>query len=373
MAPSRNNTFRKLTRLVNFTFFSILVTLYSHPLWAQENLSFGRFSSRAIFNQASVNCPAPLVILVPGSGANGPEEMIPANLTGNGKDQGLFNSFASAINKSGHVGTLAIGKPGVNFFKSWQSQDLFYDKNLYVNLSWQDLILNLADAVEFAASLPCVDPSQIILLGHSEGTQVATDFTTQFFTKVKTLIYVGFSGESLQTTLDWQLFQRPLDSWLVPDVDTNRDGLISKTEVKDWPEFQWDWKPGQNQLSFLEIEADLRANVDLQKFYQAASQSKLWQGVFNRTPIYEEAANLKQNIYAFTGDLDVQTRPQEALKLKDFCSQKQKANCEVTLVPGLGHGMSPPSGPRKQKFLDATLGPVDQSFLQILEELAPQL
>ncbi len=207
---------------------------------AQVKTTFGRFNSRAIFTQSdSAICPMPLVILIPGSGANGPEEMAPASAIGDNKDHSIFDSFSKGLVK-GHVGTLAAGKPGVDFFKSWEHQDRFYDENLYRGLGWQDLINNLGDAVEYAKSLPCVNANKIIILGHSQGTDVAVDYAHQKPQSVKGLILVGFSGENIATTLDWQFFRRPIDSWLELDVDANHDGQISREEASAWPQLSWD-------------------------------------------------------------------------------------------------------------------------------------
>jgi pimeloyl-ACP methyl ester carboxylesterase len=336
-----------------------------------QQLTFGRYHSRAIFHQGS-KCFAPLVVLVPGSGANGPEEMAPGAITGDGKDDSIFGPFSEGLRRGG-VGTLAIGKPGVEFFSSWETAKIFYDASLYENLSWRDLLDNLDDAVAFAKTLPCVDPRRIILLGHSEGTQLVVDFASEHPDAAVALILVGFSGESLATTLDWQLFRRPIDSWLKPDVDLNHDGFISVDEAKGWPEFRWDWKDEHDKVAFSEIEKVLRASAALEAEYQKASTAKIWSGVFHRAPIYSKAAGLKQSLYVFTGTLDVQTRPEEALRMGEACAMKHKTNCEVHLVPGLGHAMSLPKAPRKQKWLDGTLGPVDESFLDVLAKVAAKL
>lgn len=338
---------------------------------AQQKITFGRFSSRAIYTRADV-CPAPLVILVPGSGANGPEEMMPASITGDGKDHSIFGSFSAGL-QAGHVATLAIGKPGIEFFKSWDPKDRFYDSALYQGLGWQDLINNLSDAVEYAKALPCIDAKRITVLGHSEGTQVAVDFANQRPSAVTNLILVGFSGESLATTADWQFYRRPIDAWLKPDVDQDHDGFISQEEAKAWPEFSWNWKSGQDKVSFNEIENELRSDVDLKTQFQKLTTAKIWLGVFNRDPIYKEAASLSQNIFVFTGEVDVQTRPEEALRLQAECMSQKKSNCEVTIVPGLGHAMSLPKGPRRQKMIDSTLGPVESSFLNLLTATALRL
>lgn len=323
----------------------IISMFFPFVSFAQQPLSFGRFQSRAIFSQSTdAKCHAPLVIMVPGSGAQGPEEMMPAALSGDGKDHAVFGAFSGALLKGG-AGTLAIGKPGVDFHKSWDR--LFYDQILYVNLGWQDLIDNLGDAVEFAKTLPCVDVSRIYVLGHSEGTQVAVDFVSQFPKAIKGLIFIGFAGESLATTLDWQLFRRPIDTWLAPDVDGNHDGIISKAEASQWPGINL--PPDQESVTLAQIEKSNRSNPDLQKLYHQGAAAKLWSGVFNRPSLYGLAAALKQDLYVFTGSEDVRTRPEEAKQLGEACAQRNKLNCFVQIVPGLSHAMSLPRGPRKQK------------------------
>jgi pimeloyl-ACP methyl ester carboxylesterase len=360
------------TRMAFFT--SACALLLSPTVgFAQQKITFGRFNSRAIFTQANAGvCPSPLVVLVPGSGANGPEEMMPATLTGNGKDYSIFGAFSESLNRS-NVATLAIGKPGIDFFKSWDPKDHFYDSAMYKELGWGNLVDNLHDAVDYAKTLPCIDTSRIAVLGHSEGTQVAVDFASQNPSAVNALILVGYSGENLATTVDWQFFRRPIDSWLKPDVDLNDDGFISREEAKVWPEFIWDWKQGQEKVSFVEIENGLRNDVESKKQAEKLKTAKIWQGVFNRKPIYRETASLSQRLLVFTGELDVQTRPEEALALQAECVNQKKSNCEVTIVPGLGHAMSQPKEPRKQKFLDMTLGPVDDYFLNLLTVTALSL
>lgn len=371
-----NSTNSKTSRDFSLNLFFISKILFSIAFvlpalsFGEEKLTFGRFNSRAIFE--SVNdekCFSPIVILVPGSGAHGPEEMMPGLITGDGNDHSIFASFSKGL-RQGHVNTLAIGKPGVEFFTSWDSTKKFYDKELYQNLVWQDLINNLKDAVDFAKTLPCVDSNKIIILGHSEGTQVAVDFANQYPEDLDGLILVGFSGENLATVIDWQLFRRPIDAWLAPDVDIDHDAFISKDETKPWPEFVWNWLPNQEKVSLAEIESVQRADATLKQEYQKLSNVKLWKEVFHRPAIYPLAAGLRHNLFVYTGAIDVQTRPEEALKLKDECVALQKRNCVVKLLPGLGHGMSAPKQPRGQKLLDMTLGPVAESFMELLGETA---
>lgn len=299
---------------------------------------------------------------------------MPASLSGDGIDHSLFASFAKSLNQGG-VATLAIGKPGVDFFQAWDLQKWFYDRKQYDNTGWQDLVDNLHDAVEKAKTLPCVDPRRISILGHSEGTQVAIDFATRNPSLVKTLILVGFAGENLAETVDWQLFRRPIDLWIAPDADEDGNGKISRDEAKKWPEFRslWQWEDGVNEVSFAEMEKQLRANPNLQQQSAKLKASKVWEGVYHRPPIYEQAVRLSQTLLVFTGEADVRTRPQEAIKLGEVCAQAGKSNCKVNILPGLCHAMSLPREPRRQPYLDETLGPVSDNFARMLKEAAEDL
>lgn len=354
------------TLLISLVFF--IASALAKEGYKQELLVFGKFKSRAIYTHLkSKKCSAPLVILVPGSGVNGPEGVMPGAFTADGKDQKILSDFAKGL-QAAYVNTLAIGKPGVDFYSERKVQH--YNLKLYNSLSWQDLITNVHEALEFAKTLPCVDPNRISILGHSEGSQVVVDFVTMYPNSVKALILVGYAGEGLESIVDWQLFRRAIDTWLALDVDLNQDGFITKTEAKLWPDFVWKWKPKQNQVSFDEIEKTLRESHELEAEYKKLSNLKIWKGVFNRQPLYAQTAELSQDLYVYTGSDDVQVKPEFVINLKKACEHRKKKNCYTYIVPGLGHAMSPPKGHRKQRYLDSTLGPVDKSFLEILKKTA---
>lgn len=113
---------------------------------------------------------------------------------------------------------MAIGKPGVEFFSSWDPTTYFYDKALYANSEWTDLIDNVADAVAFVREQPSVDKGRIFLLGHSEGAHVAVDYAASD-PSLAGLILLGYSGENLKTIVDWQLFHRNIDLFVKTDLD----------------------------------------------------------------------------------------------------------------------------------------------------------
>ncbi|MBI4041041.1 MAG: hypothetical protein HY390_04135 [Deltaproteobacteria bacterium] len=194
-----------------FILFTLSI-IFIPSTYADEQFKIGKFQSRAIFRLAEnlkEGAVAPLIILIPGSGAQGPEEMMPSELTLDGKEHSLFLEFSTPFNKGG-VHTLTLGKPGVEFFSGWKPEKWFYDQTLYRQLHWQDLIDNVDEAVKFVMDLPKVDKNRIYLLGHSEGTQIAVDYAAHH-SGILGLILLGYSGEDMASILDWQLFRRERD------------------------------------------------------------------------------------------------------------------------------------------------------------------
>lgn len=343
---------------------------------ASNKFNIGKYQSRAIWNNAqgiNENSKAPVVILIPGSGPQGPEEMMPQNLTSDGKEHSLFEQFSSPFNKAG-IHTLALGKPGVEFFSSWEPTTWFYDKNLYINLHWKDLIDNIREAIAYVGTRKDVDHARIYLLGHSEGTQLSVDYASMD-TSVSGLILLGYSGDDLATTAYWQLFERDIDNFVIPSLDKDKDGFITIIEASEWPEFQWDWKSsGKDEISIEEIREFIKNDSPRQEMYDSIKKHPLYSdGIFERGNINHLTASLVQPIYVFTGELDQQTRPEEAMELEKVCLKLKKGNCAVTIVPGVGHGFSPPKVPRKHPMLDLTLGPVTETFQETLFSLGSNI
>jgi hypothetical protein len=352
--------------------FFLTATSLTHAAITETRATIGTYQSRAIIRQSSDNQKHATIIMIPGSGANGPEEEMPASLTLDNRDQSLFQEFSEPLNNAG-ANTIAIGKPGVDYFTGFIGAKWFYDQALYNSLTWQNLIDNVHAAVDFALTLPSTDPTRVYVLGHSEGTQVVVDYAATD-SRVKGIILLGYVGQDIATLVDWQLYHRPIEFFVTTDVDANKDGYVDKDEASHWPEFKWNWQPGQDRVSYKEIEAALRADPQLKAFYDKLANSPLYSsGIFHRGEINTKAAALKQDLYVFNGQLDMQAPAREALALKAACEQAQKANCNVSFVPAVGHAFSAPRPPRAQPVVDMTLGPVSPDFQATLRELAGRL
>lgn len=334
-----------------------------------ERVEIGKFKSRGLWTQSDELAPA--VLLIPGSGAHGPEEAIPGQLTTDGEDAYLFEQISEPFIEAGY-NVLSLGKPGVEFFSSFNGENLFYDMDMYRQLTWNDLIENVAEGVRFLRGQKNVKTEQIYLLGHSEGTQVAVDFGT-LNPEIAGYFLLGYSGESIKTTLEWQLFRRSIDYFIASDVDLNKDGFIDPKEAALWPEFQWDWRKGQDRISYAEIEEAYRQNPNILGILESTKSSPLYGGgVFNRKPLYDQTARLRGDIAILTGSLDLQTRPGESLRAGLACERALKGNYQVHILPKLQHGFSPPKGPRRHPLLDISVGPVGSSTLNLLKSIAVQ-
>lgn len=335
-------------------------TLVSTP----RRLQIGRFRARAILQCSPAAARgAVLAIVIPGTGGHGPEEAMPGTITRDGKETQLLTSFAQGLRDAGFH-TLQLGKPGIEYHTTWDMEKIAYDKDMFLNLHWKDLIENANEAIAFASSArPCA-ATTIVLVGHSEGTQRIADVAAQN-AAVRGLVFLGFHGHGFKDMVEWQAYRRPIELFVSTEVDSNHDGVITRDEADKWPkDFTYAWKAGERSVTLDAYAATLRANGDYTKAIDALAHSPLYaDGIWSRAPNFADVARLPIPLLAFTGDKDVMTPPSELKALKAACDTAGKRDCETHLVPGLGHGMSAPRGPRGQPLLDQTEGPVDPAFL----------
>ena len=336
---------------------------------APRRLELGRFRARGILQCApSSERGAPIAIVIPGSGAHGPEEAMPGAITRDGKETQLLTSFAEGLRDAGFH-TLQVGKPGIDFHTTWDLEKIAYDKALYLGLTWNDLIENANDAIAYVgAEHPC-GASTVVLVGHSEGTQRISDVAARN-PQVRGVVYLGFHGHSLHDMVAWQAYERPIALFVKSDVDADHDGVITREEGARWPtDFHYVWKEGETRVAIADYAAWVRGDTAIARAVEALSASPLYsKGVWNRAPIYDQVAALPIPILAFTGTLDVMTPPSEVEALADACHRAARKGCEIHLVPGLGHGMSGPKPPRGHPLLDQTEGPVDPDFLRFFTQ-----
>jgi pimeloyl-ACP methyl ester carboxylesterase len=352
-----------------------------------EKITIGLMKSRALWTPARAASAHkhPAILLLPGSGPSGPEEMMPAKLTEDGRPHSLFEGFAAPFVQS-DFNVLQLGKPGIEFFTRWNEDGnfdlatMYYDPKLYTNTPWIGLIDNAAAAVDFLRHQPSVDPKRIYILGHSEGTQVASDYAKRDPT-IAGYILLGYTGQNIHKVLEWQFIRRPIEHFVATDVDVNHDGLVTRAEAARWPPdgragglaFAYPWKPGQEQITYADIETVQRETLKIDEKLASVKAMALYKDVFDRPDLYGETAAIGAPLYIFTGAVDLQTVPTEAIALKRACDNVGKKNCYLKLIPGVGHGFSRPRAPRRHPLGDLTLGPVGSGLTTELTKLARRL
>lgn len=353
-------------------FLTSITFAQKHIKIESTKLNLEPYGSRVILNTINDGKSHPLVILIPGAGAQGPEEMVPAHLTKNSQDISLFSQLTEVFNRSG-INTISLGKPGVDFFSDWSDEKRFYNKNLYDLLKWQDLIENVKAAFNFSMHLTSVDKNRIYILGHSEGAQVAADFIFSDH-RPRGLILLSYFGSSVAKLTEWQLYRRKLENFIATDVDGNWDGVIDQHEDKRWEDFFWNWGEDKKYILLSEVQKAIKNNSDLIDYYDMLKNLPIYsKGVFNRSEIHFRLANLPHEIYVFNGDLDMQVPVTEAYKLMRACEKTKKQNCVVNILRGVGHGFSRPRPPRAHPFLDSTLGPIESDLLEKIKIFADNI
>ena len=143
--------------------------------------------------------------------------------------------------------------------------------------------------------------------------------------------------------------------------------------VLDDQEFNWPWKAGQERLTYADIEKYLRESTGIDALLKKGESSLLYEGVYTRPEMYPETAGIKAPLYVFTGALDLQTPVSEVENLRAACKRLGKKDCFIDILPGLGHGFSPPRGPRRHPLADLTVGPVSSSLTGKFDVLAKTL
>ena len=310
---------------------------------------------------------------------------MPGKLTEDSEPHSLFKQLTEPFAQEG-FNVLALGKPGIEFFSHWDKEGwfdleaLFYNRELYKSTTWAGLIDNLAAGVAFLNKQPSVDKKRIYILGHSEGTQVASDYAKRD-PSIAGYIFLGYSGQNIKKILEWQMVDRALEHFIATDVDTKHRGYVTKQDAAKWPpplvlddiEFNWPWRKGADLLSYSDITSYLKESSGLETMLTKVKASPLYKEVYSRPDMYSETAKIAAPIYIFTGALDLQTPPSEAILLKKACDAVGKTDCALTKIPGVGHGFSRPRPPRRHPLADLTVGPINAETIGAMRALAVKL
>jgi hypothetical protein len=115
-----------------------------------------------------LSVPRAPVLMLTGSGKTDRDETTPADLTFSGKQEKLFLQIANALSESGHP-TLRYDKRGV------LDDTGRVDRQIWKTADREHLIQDAIDAAKFLLQHTGSQHSDLIILGHSEGTILAVE------------------------------------------------------------------------------------------------------------------------------------------------------------------------------------------------------
>ena len=147
--------------------------------------------------------PFPGVLLIPGNGAADNNETLGPVIKHHPVPPQPILQIAQYLSERGFA-TLRYDKRGIggNF--------TILDKNVWRNMTFNDLKQDAEKALNVLAQQPEVDPRRISIIGHSEGTMIAPRVAVDNPTKVRNIILVGAQAQNLRDNAYFQYVVLPL-------------------------------------------------------------------------------------------------------------------------------------------------------------------
>ncbi|MEV6630412.1 alpha/beta fold hydrolase [Actinoplanes sp. NPDC051470] len=194
----------------------------------QVRIDFGKgwVTNAELTYPSSATGRLPLVVFLHGSGRNDMNQTLP-----DGKGS-TFVPLAQAASREGYA-TLRFNKRGVTDVGPVESTD---PAQLMPKNPYQQIQLDAASVVRFAARSSKVDPAKIFLLGHSEGTNVAANLAADpkrfGIPKPAGVVEMGVVGKPIKDLLTFQIYGRLLTQ-MHDEFDIDGDGQLTAVEATD--------------------------------------------------------------------------------------------------------------------------------------------
>ncbi|MBF9133356.1 alpha/beta fold hydrolase [Plantactinospora sp. S1510] len=300
----------------------------------------------------------PLVVLLHGSGDNDMDQTLP---DGAGA---IFKPVAQAINREGYA-VLRFNKRGVTDVGPVLTDDV---AQLNPPEPYEQILRDAASVVRFAATLPRVDPSRIFLLGHSEGTQVASNLAARpaatGIPEPAGVIAMGVVGSNIRELITYQLFGVRL-AQLHEEFDVNGDGQLTARESVDGlvgqpaelvPYYRKVLFSGatlnpatdRNRDGRLAIDAEvgpvLRAESGIDNYPNAKDIppdiSAYLVDIDRFNDVTEDLPRFDGPTLLLNGENDVQTPARSALVADAAIARAGRTDHTVITYPGVGHAMN---------------------------------
>lgn len=157
------------------------------------------------------------VLLLGGSGKIDRDETIPAEHTLTEKPEKLFKQISDALVLEGFT-TFRYDKRGIR----GSTGDI--DRSLWATADRVHLISDAVDASLCFCKNQGIEPSELTILGHSEGTIIGVECAIRLGSKVKGLILLGAVARSFRELIEYQLVSSP------ERPDENRNATLEDVE-----------------------------------------------------------------------------------------------------------------------------------------------
>ena len=312
------------------------------------------------------NGPFPGVLLVPGSGAIDMNETL-------SPDTKPFWQISQYLAERGYV-VLRYDKRGVG------ANSQIIDSNVWGNLTFDDLKHDAEKALNVLTQQPEVDPNEITLIGHSEGTIVAPRIVIDQYNKtdsttIKNIVPMASVAQNVLDLLHFQLVDNPL-AYAQQVLDRNHTGSFSIQEaiIND---------PRVGELVAALFSNNTTGNVDidkqlkplLEKQYENITSGDIhakcsfeggcpiWLNSHaNLVPTLSIVGNIPNStsVLILHGENDSQATIQQAFLLEQRLTEAGHPDHTLITYPDLGHLFVPSS----QWFTE--LGPMEQYVLSDL-------
>ena len=301
------------------------------------------------------SAPSVGIVLIHGSGPTDLNETIPAHLTSTGRTAYPFQELAMRLAQQGFA-VLRYNKRGV------QLDPAANDPAVLASTSLTDLVKDARAAVHALRGLSRDPPERVVLLGHSEGSVIAS-LAAEQEGGIAGIACVAPLAHSLELALHFQLVER-VAAWAQEMVDTDHDGQFSEAEVQAHPRYRMNLtlldRDGDGAISYEELNAGLEA--DWRAFVREQVPVSPWlKEHFLVEPNLTRFPRLGLPVQIFHGELDAQAPVSEGLELAEAIRLRGHAPVLIKTFPGLGHGLSPPLAPDRP-----TVGPIATEALETI-------
>ena len=313
--------------------------------------------------------PFPGMLLIAGSGLHDADVTLEVStLEITDGPQTLFKPLASYFSRRGWA-VLRCNKRGASF------GHVADRPRLLENATLDDLVADARGALRTLHDHPRVDASPLVVLGHSEGTLIATELAASS-PEIDLLVLLGSVSRSFKDLIEYQLVDRNL-LFLRHAADVDGDGSLTLDELHSLDgnyglgsvfvlnssevlfnssrpvegqarvtgfNTQTD-RDGDGALHIAdEIEPALRREA--LRFLEMAADGSLgqyWQSLVESPAPSSSIYRVDAPILFVHGALDVQTPVDEPLELIAKLESRNRRNYDILVFPTLGHSLSRPN------------------------------